>query len=74
MIDRDNLQRRVLGTVGNHESRQSSSSIYVTEECSWLDLPDGYSNCRLGERRVYGINGNGVVRICRITTDVHDHP
>ena len=42
--------------------------------CFWLYSPDGYSNCRLGESCVHGINRNGVVRIRRIATDVHDHP
>ncbi len=36
--------------------------------------PDGYSDCRFGEGRVHGINRNGVVRIRRVTTDVHGYP
>ena len=51
----------------------SSASVMFDRGCSWHYSPDGYRDCRLGESRVHGINWNGVVRICRITTDIHDH-
>ena len=38
-----------------------------------VDLPDDRRHRRLEERRIHRIYGNGVVRIRRVATDVHNN-